>query len=374
MHHGGKKTRRVLSILREMLIPRRQGAKQMLRNIGIMMAMMGAASALCMVMNTQSGSDNAVPMVFVLAVLVTARLTDGYFYSLIATIISVIGVNYAFTYPYFEFNFTITGYPLTFITMFAVSLVVGMLTDQVKRQSRIEAEAEKEKMKANLLRSVSHDLRTPLTSIIGSSAAVLENYDVFSDEVKRDLIGHVRDDAQWLMRLVENILSVTRINDGAAKIQKSPEAAEEIAAEAVGKFRARFPDMPVRVSVPNELLFVPMDATMIEQVLLNLMENVVLHAQTATEIELSVSCEEGYAVFSVADNGQGIDKVILPRLFEELFPHAGELSGDGRRSMGIGLSACMSIVRAHGGDMRARNLPRCGAQVSFTLPMNQEGM
>lgn len=374
MHPGGKKTRRALSILREMLIPRRQGARQMLRNIGIMMAMMGAASALCMVMNTQSGSDNAVPMVFVLAVLVTARLTDGYFYSLIATIISVIGVNYAFTYPYFEFNFTITGYPLTFITMFAVSLVVGMLTDQVKRQSRIEAEAEKEKMKANLLRSVSHDLRTPLTSIIGSSSAVLENYEVFSDEVKRDLIGHVRDDAQWLMRLVENILSVTRINDGAAKIQKSPEAAEEIAAEAVGKFRARFPDMPVRVSVPDELLFVPMDATMIEQVLLNLMENVVLHAQTATEIELSVSCEDGYAVFSVADNGQGIDKVILPRLFEELFPHAGELSGDGRRSMGIGLSACMSIVRAHGGDMRARNLPRGGAQVSFTLPINQEEM
>lgn len=374
MHPGGKKTRRALSILREMLIPRRQGARQMLRNIGIMMAMMGAASALCMVMNTQSGSDNAVPMVFVLAVLVTARLTDGYFYSLIATIISVIGVNYAFTYPYFEFNFTITGYPLTFITMFAVSLVVGMLTDQVKRQSRIEAEAEKEKMKANLLRSVSHDLRTPLTSIIGSSSAVLENYDVFSDEVKRDLIGHVRDDAQWLMRLVENILSVTRINDGAAKIQKSPEAAEEIAAEAVGKFRARFPDMPVRVSVPDELLFVPMDATMIEQVLLNLMENVVLHAQTATEIELSVSCEDGYAVFSVADNGQGIDKVILPRLFEELFPHAGELSGDGRRSMGIGLSACMSIVRAHDGDMRARNLPRGGAQVSFTLPINQEEM
>lgn len=372
MEQGGRKTRRLLSLCREMLIPRRQSGRQMLRNLGTMMAMMGAASALCLVMNALSSSDNAVPMVFVLAVLMTARLTDGYFYSLIATVISVIGVNYVFTYPYFEFNFTITGYPLTFLTMFAVSLVVGMLTDQVKRQSRIEAEAEKEKMKANLLRSVSHDLRTPLTSIIGSSSAVLENYDAFSDEVKRDLIGHVRDDAQWLMRLVENILSVTRINDGAAKIQKSPEAAEEIVAEAAGKFHARFPDMPVRVSVPSELLFVPMDATMIEQVLLNLMENAALHGQTATEIEVSVASEGGWATFSVADNGQGIDKAILPKLFEELFPHAGELGGDGRRSMGIGLSACMSIVRAHGGDMAARNLPRGGAQVSFTLPVNQE--
>lgn len=369
---GGGKMRRLLSILRELLIPRKQSGRQMLRNIGIMIAMMGAASALCMVMNTQSGSDNAVPMVFVLAVLVIARLTDGYFYSLVATIISVICVNFAFTYPYFEFNFTITGYPLTFLTMFAVSLVVGMLTDQVKRQSRIEAEAEKEKMKANLLRSVSHDLRTPLTSIIGSSSAVLENYDVFGDDIKRDLIGHVRDDAQWLMRLVENILSVTRINDGAAKIQKSPEAVEEITAEAVGKFRSRFPTLPVRVSVPDELLLVPMDATMIEQVLLNLMENVALHAQTATEIGLSVSCQDGKAMFSVTDNGQGIDRAILPRLFGELFPHAGELSGDGRRSMGIGLSTCMSIVRAHGGEMYAENLPQGGARVSFTLPMNQE--
>ena len=123
-----------------------------------------------------------------LAVLLVARLTDGFLFSLVATVVSVIGVNYAFTYPYFAFNFTITGYPLTFVTMFAVSIVVGMLTDQVKRQERVKSEAEKEKMKANLLRSVSHDLRTPLTSIIGSSSAVLENYDQFSDEVKKDLI------------------------------------------------------------------------------------------------------------------------------------------------------------------------------------------
>ena len=123
-----------------------------------------------------------------LAVLLVARLTDGFLFSLVATVVSVIGVNYAFTYPYFAFNFTITGYPLTFVTMFAVSIVVGMLTDQVKREERVKSEAEKEKMKANLLRSVSHDLRTPLTSIIGSSSAVLENYDQFSDEVKKDLI------------------------------------------------------------------------------------------------------------------------------------------------------------------------------------------
>ena len=364
---------RLLSRMRELMVPRRQSGRQILRNLGITLLLLGAASFVCLLMmNSIGNSDSAVPLVFVLAVLVIARMTDGYFYSFIASIISVIGVNFAFTYPYFEVDFTITGYLLTFLTMLAVSLVVGMLTEQVKRQGRIEAEAEKQRMQANLLRAVSHDLRTPLTTIIGSTNAVLENYDAFSDDVKRDLIGHVRDDAQWLVRLVENILSITRIKEGVVQITKESEAAEEIAAEAVAKFRKRFGGMLVRVSVPDELLMVPMDATLIEQVLINLMENVVLHAQTATEIVLRIRRQGELAEFAVEDNGAGIDPKVLPLLFEEMFPHAQELRGDGRRNLGIGLSVCMSIVRAHGGTMSAGNLPSGGARVAFTLPMGEE--
>lgn len=367
-----KRIKKLLSWCRELMIPRRQSPKLMARNLGIMIAMIALASLVCAFLDVLGDGDDAVPFVFVLAVLLTARMTDGYFYSLLASLISVFCVNYVFTYPYFEFNFTITGYPLTFVTMFAVSVVVGMLTDQVKRQGRIQMEAEKEKMKANLLRSVSHDLRTPLTSIIGSSSAVLENYDVFTDEAKQDLIGHVREDAQWLMRLVENILSITRINDGAVRIKKSMEAAEEIAAEAVSKFYKRFDNIRVRVRVPDDLLMVPMDATLIEQVLINLLENAVLHGQTATEIVLSVREKEGMAEFSVRDNGAGIDEHILPRLFEELFPHADQKNADGRRNMGIGLSVCMSIVRAHEGRMWAENMPEGGACVSFALPLEED--
>ena len=364
---------RMLSWMREIMVPRRQSRRQILRNLGLTLLLLGAASFVCLLMmNSIGNSDSAVPLVFVLAVLVIARLTDGYFYSFVASIISVIGVNFAFTYPYFEVDFTITGYPLTFLTMLAVSLVVGMLTEQVKRQGRIEAEAEKQRMQANLLRAVSHDLRTPLTTIIGSTNAVLENYDAFSDDVKRDLIGHVRDDAQWLVRLVENILSITRIKEGVVQIVKESEAAEEIAAEAVAKFRKRFEGVRVRVSVPDELLMVPMDATLIEQVLINLMENVVLHAQTATEIVLRIRRQGELAEFAVEDNGAGIDPKVLPMLFEEMFPHAQELRGDGRRNLGIGLSVCMSIVRAHGGTMSADNLPSGGARVAFTLPMGEE--
>lgn len=364
--------RKRLTWLREAMIPKGQSRQQILRNMGVTIGLLGGASLVCMMLNNIGRSDQAVPMIFVLAVLLTARMTDGFLYGLLSSIVSVFGVNYIFTYPYFEFNFTITGYPITFLTMFAVSMVVGMLTEQVKRQSRIEAEAEKAKMKANLLRSVSHDLRTPLTSIIGSSSAVLENWDKFDDGVKRDLISNVRDDAQWLMQLVENILSITRMRNGPAQINKQPEAAEEIVAESVAKFRKRFEGTPVRVSVPDELLMVPMDAVLIEQVLINLMENAVLHGESLTLIEVSVGRRNGTAVFAVKDDGCGIDPKIMPRLFEEMFPHAHEMGGDGRRSLGIGLSVCMSIVRAHGGDMTARNRAGGGASVSFTLPLEEE--
>ena len=110
----------------------------------------------------------------------------------------------------------------------------------------------------------------------------------------------------------------------------------------------------------------------IEQVLMNLMENAVLHAEGATEIELRIRREGDLAQFSVLDNGAGIEPAVLPKLFEEMFPHAGELRGDGRRSMGIGLSVCMSIVRAHGGTMKAKNRATGGACVSFVLPMGEE--
>ena len=358
----------VWSWLRDALIPKGQSKRQIIWSMGISVALLGVAAMFCGFLNSLGDGDSAVPLVFVLVVLLTARFTDGYFYSLFATIVSVFGVNYAFTYPYFKFNFTLTGYPFTFLTMFAVSLVVGMLTEQNKRQSRIEAEAEREKMKANLLRSVSHDLRTPLTAIYGSASAVLENYNDFSDDVKKDLIEHVRDDAQWLVRLVENILSITRIKDGVVSIRKIPEAAEEIVAEAVAKFRKNRPT-PVRVHVPDELLMVPMDATLIEQVLVNLLENAFLHAKGVTLIELQVFRMDQYVCFSVVDDGEGFNEDVLPKLFEELFPHAKDAQADGRRSMGIGLSACMSIVRAHGGNMYAKNMPDGGACVMFDLPI-----
>ena len=119
-----------------------------------------------------------------------------------------------------DFNFSLSGYPLTFFTMFAVSLTVNTLTATHKRQERIRMEAETERMRANLLRAISHDLRTPLTAISGSAITLLEN-DNLPDWQKKKLLGSINDDAEWLIRMVENLLSVTRIGLEAARIENS---------------------------------------------------------------------------------------------------------------------------------------------------------
>ena len=227
-------------------------------------------------------------------------------------------------------------------------------------------------MRANLLRAISHDLRTPLTSIIGTINTVLENEDSLSREKKTELLSEAKSDAQWLIRMVENLLSVTRIGDGEAHIEKQIEVVEEILGEAVGKFKKQHADMKVAVSAPEELLMVPMDAMLIEQVLLNLMENSVAHGKGVTAIEVSAKHCGEYARFSVLDNGCGLEQKDIPNLFSGYLSQLNDQKTvDSKRNMGIGLSVCTSIVRVHGGEISARNRDSGGAEFSFTLPLGE---
>ena len=267
-------------------------------------------------------------------------------------------------------NFTLSGYPLSFLAFLTVSIITSTLTSQAKQQE-LRVENEKEKMRANLLRSVSHDIRTPLTSIVGATSTILET-PALSPAEQRDLLEDVRDDAQWLIQVVENLLSITRIGDDQARIHKEAEPAEEILGVAVQKFRKRYPAVSVEVCAPETLLFVPMDAILIEQVLSNLLENAVLHGKTTSHIRLSVQSDGSDALFSVRDNGQGIPPSLLPTLFDGTLKHSETSSGDGKRNMGLGLSVCLAIVRAHGGTMAAKNLAD-GAEFTFRLPLSTGG-
>ena len=342
------------------------------RDALLCVVILSAAALLCVLLRTADKSDVYVSMIFLLAVLITARVTRGYLYGIVASFAGVVLVNYVFTYPYFAFNFTISGYPLTFISMLVASLTTSAMTTQIKEQERIRREAEMEKMRGNLLRAVSHDLRTPLTSIIGSSSAILDGPAALPPQAQRRMIEDIREDAEGLLRMVENLLSITRINGEAARIKAQPEAVEEVVAESVRKFKKRFPALPVSIRLPDEMLMARMDPILIEQVIVNLLENVVMHAQGASRAELTVERRGDECVLSVLDDGCGIPQSAMPHLFDGYLTRAEHPLSDATRSMGIGLSVCMSIVRAHGGTLRAENRPSGGAALRFTLPIDAD--
>ena len=233
------------------------------------------------------------------------------------------------------------------------------------------AEAAAERTRANLLRAVSHDLRTPLTTIYSASSTLLERRDTLPPARQEEILRGIREDAEWLTRMVENLLSITRIDSGAVQILKAPTVLDELIDSVMTKFAKRCPGQAVRVEIPEEIVVIPMDATLIEQVLINLLENAVLHAAGMTELCLRVRVQGGRAVFEVADNGCGIPEEQLGALFSGLAPGAGAADGR-RRSAGIGLSVCATIVRAHGGTIRAQNRREGGAVFRFALQTEGE--
>lgn len=345
-------------------------AARAVRNWLISILVLGAVWLLCSTLKRLSSSDVYVPMIFVLAVLIISLLTDGYFYGVLASIVSVVGVNYAFTYPYMKLDFSIYGYPTTFMTMLAVSLVISTLTTRVREQEKLRHETAQAQLKANLLRAISHDLRTPLTSIIGSIDTVIDEDSHLDCGARAELLGDAKKNAEWLVRMVENLLSITRIS-GAEEtvIVKSPELMEEIIGECVSNFKKRNPDVNLRICIPDEPLTVSVDAMLIEQVLMNLLDNAVHHAEGMTGLRIDVSADRDYARIAVSDDGAGLDPKIIPQLFKgQLSPSKGQ-SYDSSRFRGIGLAVCNTIISAHGGSISAANRPTGGAVFEFTIPM-----
>ena len=347
---------------------------QSVRGWLIFLGAMTAATMVCALLRKISTSDVHVPLIFVLAVLIVSLTTDGYLYGILAAFVSVITVNYAFTYPYGKMDFSVYGYPLTFLTMLAVGCAITALASRVKTQERVRRENDQEKLRANLLRAVSHDLRTPLTSISGSISAVLEGEYRLSHQQRRELLEDARKDADWLCRMVENLLSITRITGGKMNsITKKDEMLEEVLSEAVVNFRKRNPVVKVTVSVPDTLLFVPMDAMLIEQVLMNLMLNAAVHGRTTSLISITAEADKHFARVSVEDDGEGIPEKLLDNIFDEAGLFKAGKEGDNTRSMGIGLTVCKTIVEAHGGKISAKNNDWGGASFTFTLPMGGTG-
>lgn len=333
-----------------------------------MSAMAISCAAAVGIQNITGRIDGVTMMTFLLAAFITSVYTEGYFWGIAASLFSVLVVNFAFLSPYFAFNFTVPENLFSGMAMLVVSIMTSTLTTRIKRQEQLRAESEKETLRANLLRAVSHDLRTPLTSIYGACSTVLENYDSLSREQKLKLLKDTCEDAQWLTQMVENLLSITRIGEQGQQVvlKKSPTVLEELIDTVIVKFRKRYPDIPLQLELPEDFVTIPMDSMLIRQVLMNLLENAVLHAEGMKTLTLRVFLLGQRTVFEVRDDGCGIPKEKL----RTLFTGTGSTNGpadSSKHGMGIGLSVCAAIIKAHDGEIQAESRPGSGTTIRFWL-------
>lgn len=346
----------------------RHNLYNILITVFIVLAFLGASLFINEVFEAQS----LVPAVFTLAVFLVSMATEGYIFGIAASLLSVLAVNYAFTFPYLKFNFTITENLVSAIIMFVITIMTSALATKVKQTEKMKAESEKEKMRANLLRAISHDLRTPLTTIYGSSSTILEGHDSIPVEQRIHLVQGIKEDAQWLIGMVENLLSVTRIDGVGVRLIKTPVVLEELIDTVLVRFRKRYPDQEVRVDIPEEFISIPMDAVLIEQVIVNLLENAVLHAQGMSELLLSVFQGGKSVVFEISDDGCGIPRDRLAGIFSGYYEKKDVPVDNQKRSMGIGLSVCASIIKAHDGEICVENRKDGGCTFRFTLDREAE--
>jgi two-component system sensor histidine kinase KdpD len=240
----------------------------------------------------------------------------------------------------------------------------------VKKEQRVQIEMQKERLRADMLRSISHDFRTPLAGIMGLASTARDNYDKISDEVRKNFLQSIYEDADWLNEIVENILQTTRFEAGKVKLNLEEEAAEEILTAAVTHVKRHALNYIIQVKIPEEIILIKVDAILVRQVIVNLLNNAINYSPEGTEITVSLRRNGKQVIFEVQDNGPGILQNDMVNLFDRYHQTSAKLLN--RRGMGLGLSLCKTIIQAHGGDITLRNYEPHGTIVSFYIKSEGE--
>lgn len=237
-------------------------------------------------------------------------------------------------------------------------------------RENIRIAMEREHLRSNLLRAISHDLRTPLTGIVGGSGVIIENIDHLDKASIKKLVKGINEEALWLNNLVENILNMTRIGEGKLVLERYGEVVDDVIYEALSHVSNLVNERDLEVIMPEDVVVLPMDGKLIVQVIINLLTNAIKHTEENGHIILKVYTKGKYAIFEVADNGKGIDESIKERLFEGFVSLSNKII-DGKRGMGLGLAICKGIIEAHNGYITADESSEGGALFTFALPLNE---
>ena len=326
-------------------------------------------------------SDSTIMMSYLLGVLMIAVGTSHRVYSLVCSVVSVLLFNYFFVDPRFSLKVLESGYPVVFLALFVTSFITSTLAVRLKDTAR-EAEEnarereaaavqiENERLRSTLLRAISHDLRTPLTSISGNASNLLSHGDSFDEATRQSLYRTIYEDSLWLNHMVENLLASTRLENGEARLSFSTEVLEDILEEAASHVRAFSADHQILVEAPAELILVRADSRLIMQLLINLLNNAVKYTPEGSTVRITAEKRGGTAYVTVADNGPGVPDEDKPKIFD-MFYTGDQSVSDGRRSLGFGLALCKTIVKAHGGEISVSdNIPH-GAVFTFSLPAEE---
>jgi len=236
-----------------------------------------------------------------------------------------------------------------------------------EKKRQINLETERERLRGNILRSISHDLRTPLTGILGSVSTISDNYDILDTDTKKELLKIIYEDTSWIIHSVENILSMTRIDEGKLEVKKDVEIVEEIISESISRVTRFSGSHNIKIELPEKVVILFVDGLLIEQVFINLIDNAIKYTQSDSIIKIKVTQKENEVIFEVSDNGKGIPEEDLSTIFDRFYTKTKGESLE-RRGIGLGLAICKSIIEAHGGYMEALNNSSGGATFIFSLP------
>ena len=254
--------------------------------------------------------------------------------------------------------------------------VLGECALALENQKNVEEKeaaavlAKNEQLRANLLRSISHDLRTPLTSISGNASNLLSNGPLFDAKTKEQMYADIYDDAMWLINLVENLLSVSRLEQGRMNLHLTTELIDEVVAEALRHINRKRAEYHFHVQSSDDYLLAQMDAKLIIQVLINILDNAMKYTPPGSDIEIGWKQEGKFIYISVADNGPGIPDQAKPHIFDMFYSASNQIA-DSRRSMGLGLALCKSIVNAHGGEIVVSDHKPHGSIFTFSVPAGE---
>ena len=255
------------------------------------------------------------------------------------------------------------------IDSIATQLGIALDRDQLhSERENIRIAMEREKLKATLLRSVSHDLRSPLTALSGAGNVLADKYDTLSDQERKQLATDISEEILWLINLVENILSMTKINDSKFELNKKEELIDDVVSEAVSHTKRLIKGRNFKVILPDDMISICIDGKLIVQVIINLIENAINHTSEKSDIILEVEKGEKEIIVSIKDTGEGIPEELVERIFDR-FVTTEKSVIDGKKGIGLGLTICRAIVQAHGGSIYYLPNDPQGSIFTFSLPL-----